>query len=85
MIAREQPQLVSVLHRIGLGPWIPSPAVTVRHTVASEDGEELAEALVAVLAGESSAAIREALLIDGFVRLTIEDYRPVLALRSDAA
>jgi len=85
LITNEQPELVSVLHRIGLGPWIPSPAVTVRETVPVEDGEQLAEALVAALASEASAAIREALLIDGFVRLTIEDYRPVLTLRGDAA
>jgi hypothetical protein len=59
--------------------------VTVRETVPVEDGERLAEAFVAVLASDASAPIREALLIDGFVRLTIDDYRPVLALRSGAA
>ena len=47
-----------------------------------EDGERLADALVEVLAAEASEPIREALLIDGFVRLTIDDYRPVLELRS---
>jgi ABC-type phosphate/phosphonate transport system substrate-binding protein len=82
LIANEQPELVRVLHRIGLGPWIPSPAVTVRDTVAVDDGEQFADALVAVLADDASATIREALLIDGFVRLTIDDYRPVLTLRS---
>jgi ABC-type phosphate/phosphonate transport system substrate-binding protein len=85
LIGRERPELVAGLHRVGLGPWIPSPAVTVRDTIPVEDGEALGEALTDVLADESSASIREALLIDGFVRLTIEDYRPVLALRSDAA
>ena len=54
----------------------------MRDTVAVDDGEQFAEALVAVLADVASATIREALLIDGFVRLTIEDYRPVLTLRS---
>ena len=82
LIAGEQPELVRVLHRIALGPWIPSPAVTVRDTVPAGDGEQFADALVAVLADEASAPIREALLIDGFVRLTIDDYRPVLTLRS---
>jgi len=82
LIANEQPELVRVLHRVGLGPWIPSPAVTVRDTVAVDDGEQFADALVAVLADDASATIREALLIDGFVRLTIDDYRPVLTLRS---
>jgi ABC-type phosphate/phosphonate transport system substrate-binding protein len=82
LIAREQPDLVSALHKIALGPWIPSPAVTVRSTVPVADGEQFADALIAVLADDASAAIREALFIDGFVRLTIDDYRPVLELRS---
>ena len=42
----------------------------------------MSEALVAVLAEDGWGAILEALLIDGFVRLTIVDYRPVLELRS---
>ena len=82
LISREQPELTNVLHHIALGPWIPTPAVTIRSTVPLDDGEQLAEALSDVLDDESSVAIREALLIDGFVRLTIDDYRPVLELRS---
>jgi ABC-type phosphate/phosphonate transport system substrate-binding protein len=85
LITREQPELMRVLHRIGLGPWIPSPAVTVRRTVPVEDGEQFAQALVEVIASEQSAAVREALLVDGFVRLTIDDYRPVLDLRSSVS
>ena len=80
LITNEQPELVSVLHRIGLGPWIPTPAVTVRNSVPVEDGEQFAEALVDVVADDASQPIRQALLIDGFVRLTIDDYRPVLDL-----
>lgn len=82
LIGREQPELTRALHRVALGPWIPSPAVTVRSTVSAGDGEQLADALQTVLADDASAAIRDALLIDGFVRLTIDDYMPVLALRS---
>jgi ABC-type phosphate/phosphonate transport system substrate-binding protein len=82
LIANEQPELVRMLHPIALGPWIPSPAVTVRATVPVDDGEHFADALATVLADDVSAPIREALLIDGFVRLTIDDYRPVLTLRS---
>ena len=82
LIGREQPELVSGLHRLGLGPWIPSPAVTVRDTVPEHAGEQLAEALVDALADDTSEPIREALLLDGFVRLTIDEYRPVLTLRS---
>ncbi len=83
LIEREQPDLVSGLHRLGLGPWVPSPAVTVRTSVSIADGDRLAEALVDVLADDASLPIREALFVDGFVRLTIDDYLPVLELRSD--
>jgi ABC-type phosphate/phosphonate transport system substrate-binding protein len=82
IIESEQPELVSMLHPIGLGPWIPSPAVTVRESVPVDDGEQFAQALVDVLSDDGSASIRDALFVDGFVRLTIEDYFPVLALRS---
>ena len=82
MIEREWPEVMSGLHRVGLGPWIPSPAVAVRHTVPVDDGELLAAALCEVLAENASAPIREALLIDGFTRLTIDYYLPVLHLRS---
>jgi ABC-type phosphate/phosphonate transport system substrate-binding protein len=82
LISKEQPELTSVLHRIALGPWIPTPAVTVRSSVPVDEGEQFADALVAVLADDASQSIREALLIDGFVRLTIDDYRPVLSQRS---
>jgi ABC-type phosphate/phosphonate transport system substrate-binding protein len=85
LIERERPELVAELHRVGLGPWIPTPGITVRDTVPVEDGERLADALVEVLAAEASEPLREALLIDGFVRLTIDDYRPVLELRSIAS
>jgi ABC-type phosphate/phosphonate transport system substrate-binding protein len=82
LLAREQPALVDGLHRLALGPWIPSPAVTVRSEVSPNDAARLEEAFVAVLADPATAEIRQALLIDGFVPLTIDDYRPVLDLRS---
>ena len=82
LLEPEQPELVTGLVRLGLGPWIPSPAITVRATVPGVDGDRLAEALVDVLADESSSRIRHALLIDGFTRLTVDDYLPVLGLRS---
>src|SRR4051812_23657544 len=63
LIANEQPELMRVLHRIALGPWIPSPAVTVRATVPLDAGDELADALVAVLADAATGPIRDALLI----------------------
>ena len=82
LIGRERPELVAGIHRVGLGPWIPSPAVTVRSSVPVEDADQLAQALVDELAGDTSAGIREALFVDGFVRLTIDEYLPVLDLRT---
>jgi ABC-type phosphate/phosphonate transport system substrate-binding protein len=81
LIEREHPELVAPLHRLGHGPWIPSPAVTVRTSVSVERGDQLATALVEVL--RAPHQFREALFVDGFVPLTIDDYLPVLELRSD--
>jgi ABC-type phosphate/phosphonate transport system substrate-binding protein len=83
LIEREQPELTAGLHRLGLGPWIPSPAVTARTSIPADDANRLGAALAEVLAQPDSATIREALLIEGFAPLTIDDYLPVLALRSD--
>ena len=83
LLAREEPALVEGLHRLALGPWIPSPAVTVRSDVSADEAGRLAQAFVAVLADVGSAEIRDALFVEGFVPLTIDDYRPVLDLRSD--
>lgn len=83
LIEREQPRLVEGLHRLGLGPWIPTPAVTVRAGIDESDAAQLTAAFVDVLAGDETSDVRAALLLDGFVPLTIDDYRPVLELRSD--
>jgi ABC-type phosphate/phosphonate transport system substrate-binding protein len=83
LIERERPELVAGLHRVGLGPWIPSPAVAVRADVSVERGDQLAVALADAIADDASSAISDALLVDGFVPLTIDDYLPVLELRSD--
>jgi ABC-type phosphate/phosphonate transport system substrate-binding protein len=85
ILEREQPALVAGLHRLGHGPWIPSPAVTVRADVAGSDVDQLRQALVETLAEEDTAAMREALFVDGFQPLSIDDYLPVLDLRRDAA
>jgi ABC-type phosphate/phosphonate transport system substrate-binding protein len=85
ILGREQPALIDGLHRLGHGPWIPSPAVTVRADVARADVGQLRQALIDALAGPEAAAIREALFVDGFEPLSIDDYLPVLDLRRDPA
>jgi ABC-type phosphate/phosphonate transport system substrate-binding protein len=80
LVERDQPELLAGLHRIGLGPLVPSPAVTVRTTIPETDADQLGEAFADVLADQSTTALRSALMIDGFVRTTIEEYMPVLKL-----
>lgn len=83
LVERDQPELLDGVHRIGLGPLVPSPAVTVRTSVSEQDAESLALAFVDVLADEASTDIRSALMIDGFVPTAIEEYMPLLQLMSD--
>jgi ABC-type phosphate/phosphonate transport system substrate-binding protein len=80
LVERDQPELLTGVHRIGLGPLVPTPAITVRTTVPEADGETLAAAFAAVLAAPASDELASALMIDGFVPLTIEEYTPVLQL-----
>lgn len=84
LIEREEPQLVSGLHRVGLGPLIPSPAITVHRDLADR-AEALADAFQSALAAPEQAPVRDALFVDGFVRTTIDDYLPTLALCSEDA
>jgi ABC-type phosphate/phosphonate transport system substrate-binding protein len=82
LIARQEPELVAGLHRVGTGPLIPSPAVTVRRTVGPDEADRLASAFEAALAAAELAHVREALCIDGFVRTSLADYLPTLDLAS---
>jgi ABC-type phosphate/phosphonate transport system substrate-binding protein len=83
LVERDQPELLAGVHRVGLGPLVPTPAVTVRTTVSAHDADRLAQALTDVLGEPSSGEIRAALMIDGFVSTTIEEYLPVLQLMAD--
>lgn len=80
LIARQEPDLVAGLHRVGVGPLIPSPAVTVAAAVADERVDALADALDAAATDPALADACAALHITGFVRTTLDDYLPTLDL-----
>ena len=40
LIGTEQPELVAGLKRVGLGPWVPTPAITARRSLAVEQADD---------------------------------------------
>ena len=80
LVAHEEPGLVSELHRVGVGPLIPSPAITVAATVDPVAAAELATAFSAATADPALDDALAALRITGFERTTLEDYLPTLDL-----
>ena len=82
LIEREQPDAVLGLHPVGFGPIIPTPAVTVRGLGQAGEAaaESIGNAMIDAIDHASAKEIRTALMIDGFVRTTIDDYLPVLRL-----
>jgi len=80
LLDRDQPELTEGLNRVGLGPLIPTPAITVRDTVTDTEAEQLAAAIGDAVGEQASETVRSALLIDRFHRVTFDDYLPVLDL-----
>lgn len=80
LIAAEEPELVAGLHRVGLGPRIPTPAITVRRTVDLEQVDELQHAFREALTDPTTEAARTALHIAGFAENGLDDYLAILAL-----
>ncbi len=81
LIGRQEPELVAGLHRVGVGPLIPSPAVTLRR---GGDVGALAAAFEDAIADAELASVRDALCIDGFERTSMADYLPTLDLTTAA-
>jgi ABC-type phosphate/phosphonate transport system substrate-binding protein len=77
---RDEPELVAGLHRVGFGPLVPSPAITVRTGATDAQCDELAAAFEAAVASEEMRRATAALLIDGFVRTTMAEYERTLDL-----
>lgn len=80
LIERQEPELTAGLHRVGLGPLVPSPAVTVATTVSAVESAALAAAFEAALADPALDDVRAALCIDGFERTSVEEYLALLDL-----
>ena len=80
LIATEEPELLSGLHRIGLGPRIPTPAITARASIGDDRIAELAIAFRDATRDPSTEAARTALRIVGMSSNTIDDYVATLAL-----
>ena len=81
-VADEEPELLADLHRVGVGPRIPTPAVTARRTIGATRSAELSTAFRDALRDPSTEAARRALRIAGFATATLDDYLATLRLRA---
>ncbi len=79
-VAAEEPELIASLHRLGLGPRVPTPAITARRTVAPDQLTGLRRAFREALSDEATASARGALHITGFVDHELEVYLATLQL-----
>jgi ABC-type phosphate/phosphonate transport system substrate-binding protein len=80
LIEAEQPDLLIGLHRVGLGPSIPTPAVVARRSTATDEIAALRSAFARAATDPALARARAALHVGGFVPLTLDDYRAILPL-----
>lgn len=80
LIERDQPGITTGLFRVGLGPLVPSPAVTVAHDVDGDQIDALRSALHDAIADPSLADAAAALRIDGFVDTEWSEYAATLDL-----
>ncbi len=79
-LTNTRPELLAGLHEVGLGPWIPSPAIVVRPDRSQADRQQLAEGFRLAV---SDQAIGGPLHFDGFVSLDNAAYEPTLHLIAD--
>lgn len=80
LISTEEPGLVRGLHRVGVGPRIPTPALTARASIGDRLVDELREAFDDALRSPATTSARTALHISGFARLGLDDYLATLPL-----
>lgn len=79
-IAADEPELVADLHRVGVGPRIPTPAITARRSLADDMIVDLRSAFVDALSDPATVSARTALHITGFVETSLDDYLATLPL-----
>ena len=80
LIAAEEPELVAGLHRVGVGPRIPTPAITARRSLGDELVADLRVAFADALADAATERARAALHVSGFVETSLDDYLATLPL-----
>jgi ABC-type phosphate/phosphonate transport system substrate-binding protein len=80
LITHDEPELLRGLHRVGLGPAVPTPPVTVRKSVDAHRIDELRTAFGDALADPATARARAALRILGAAANTLDDYVATLTL-----
>lgn len=79
-LAESQPELLAGLHRVGVGPLVPSPVVAVHHALGEGRRSELADAFTDAVADPALAAATAALHVDGFAHTTLAEYATTLSL-----
>ncbi len=80
LISAEEPGLVAGLRQVGIGPRIPTPAITLRKPAGDARADELRAAFVDAVESPELATARHALHIEGFASLTLDDYLATLRL-----
>lgn len=80
LIGAERPDLVDGLHRVTLGPRIPTPPVTARRNLSPEQVDELRSAFADAVSDPATSGARSALRVDRFVDNSLDDYLAVLPL-----
>lgn len=79
-IEAEEPDLFAGLRRVGLGPNVPTPALTARRSLDDELVDDLRAAFATALADPDLASARSALHIRSFTELTLDHYLATLPL-----
>jgi ABC-type phosphate/phosphonate transport system substrate-binding protein len=79
-IEENEPGLVSELHRVGVGPEIPTPAIAARSGLETDRLRSLKDAFRDAIDEPEFQHAKAILRIDGFVELTVDDYLPTLEL-----
>jgi len=83
-ITAEEPELLRGLHRLGVGPLVPTPPITARKSLSEESVDQLRTAFADALADPSLAVAAAALRIRGFVELEFGEYLDTLPLGAGA-
>jgi ABC-type phosphate/phosphonate transport system substrate-binding protein len=83
-ILRENPHALDGLHRVGLGPLIPSPPLYTAVATSADRVADLRRGFAEAVADPALADALASLRITGFVPLTSDDYDEVVGLVTPA-